>query len=71
MSTKIFARVAALSPITNQLPKLLQCKIKAVQTTQSSDTDLRHYCNNATAKRHHGASRAFTEPNRCKISTRG
>jgi len=48
MSMQILARVAALSPITNHLFSLLQRKIKGVQTTQSSDTDLRHFCNSAS-----------------------
>jgi hypothetical protein len=71
MSTTNIASVAASSPLTNHLFRFLQRKIKDVQTTQSSDTDLRHYCNTVTGRRHHGASRAFTDPNRCKISTRG
>jgi cysteine desulfurase len=58
--------VAISPPLANHLLRLLQCKIRNVQTTQSSDTDLLHYYNSAAATRHHGASRTFAERNRCK-----
>jgi hypothetical protein len=50
MSMKNIHSVAASPPLTNHLLRLLQRKIKDVQTTQSSDTDLRHYRNNAAAQ---------------------
>jgi hypothetical protein len=46
MSMKNIGSVAASPPLTNHLSRLLQCTIKDVQTTQSSDIDLRHYRNN-------------------------
>jgi hypothetical protein len=60
------ACVATSLLLANHLLMLLQREIKDVQTTQSSDTDLLDYCNSATAGRHHGASHAFAERNRCK-----